>query len=82
MKQLLQKAVYLYNTNPKVHSFVFAVESGLASGVPLALSGGIPQSKQALYIAGAIVLGAVWGRVKFWAKQNLVAPTSTTGAQG
>ena len=71
MKKLINWVVSLYVQNKKFHALVVALEFAIIAFLST-YSGGIPTSKQGWISLGAGLLGAAWGALKGWARNNLV----------
>lgn len=71
MKNFINWVVSLYVQNKKFHSFVIALEFALV-GFLSTYSGGVPTSKQGWISLGAGLVGAAWGAVKGWLRNNVV----------
>jgi len=70
MKAFIQKVVALYAANGKFHSFVVAVEFAIV-GFLTTYQGGLPVGRDGWSALGAGILGAIWGAVKGWLRNNV-----------
>jgi hypothetical protein len=71
MKNFINKIVALYVANKKFHSFVVALEFA-AVGFVTTYQGGLPTSHDAWAAFVSGLLGAVWGGLKGWLRNNAV----------